>query len=166
MPHTSFVHSITISLNFSNFFSTLSTSPTSHTSYFRRKLYWYDLSFTLFFSSPTFNTFLTPSIHPPISAELPPKNGQTFFHLLLSTLSHLTVFQAFVLVTTHIPSAILNHVYLYTSFFFFAHYEYNYNYYSLVFDKQSFDQMKDHFASRKLQVPFSMAIGKEVYFLL
>ena len=39
----------------------------------------------------------TPSIHQPISAGFPPKNGQTFFHLLLSTLSHLTVFQAFVL---------------------------------------------------------------------
>ena len=46
-------------------------------------------------------TFLTFSIHSPVSAELPPKNGQTFLHLLLSTLPHLTDFEAFVLVTTH-----------------------------------------------------------------
>ena len=40
------------------------------------------------------------SIHPPISAKLQPKNGKTFQHSLLSPLSHPTVFQAFVLVTT------------------------------------------------------------------
>ena len=70
------------------------------------------------------------TLHPPVTppstrqlAELPPKNGQTFLHLLVFTLSHLAVFQAFVLVTTHnpsipclttLPSTILNHVYLYT----------------------------------------------------
>ena len=44
MPHTLLVHSITISLNFSHSFSTLSTSPPLHTSYFPSKLSWYALS--------------------------------------------------------------------------------------------------------------------------
>ena len=30
---------------------------------------------------------------------------------------------------------------------------------SVVFDRRSFDQSKDYFASQKKQVPFSMAIG-------
>ena len=40
------------------------TSPPLHTSYCPCKLSWYALSFTLLFSSHTFNTFLTPSILP------------------------------------------------------------------------------------------------------
>ena len=70
MPHTSLVHIITMSLNFSHSFSTLSTSPHLHTSYFIRQLSWYGLSFTILFSSLPFYTFFTPSIlpallHPP-----------------------------------------------------------------------------------------------------
>ena len=34
-----------------------------------------------------------------------------------------------------------------------------YYHYSLVFDRQSFGQSKDYFASRKMQVSFSMSIG-------
>ena len=34
-------------------------------------------------------------------------------------------------------------------------------YSSLSFDRQSFDQSKDYFALRKIQVPYSMAIANE-----
>ena len=41
ISHTSMVHSITISLNFSHSFSTISASPPLHNSYIPCKLYWY-----------------------------------------------------------------------------------------------------------------------------
>ena len=86
----------------------LHTSP--HFIFFMQALL-YALYLTLLFSSLTFDTFLTPSMLPallqpptnfsPTSTQKKWSNNPPPY--LLSVLSHLTVFQAFVLVTTHDP---------------------------------------------------------------
>ena len=64
--HHCMVHSVNMYgtfLNFSHSFCTLSTSPPLHTSYFPRKISWYALSFTILFSSLTFQHISY--MHPP-----------------------------------------------------------------------------------------------------
>ena len=81
MPHTSLVHSITISLNFSHSFSTLSTSP--HFIFSKQALLECPFFITIIQFTHVPTLFSHPpssrhsSSHPPISTELPPKNGQT-----------------------------------------------------------------------------------------